>query len=86
MTTQLGAIGALSVWSALVGGVLLALGDAIGSGVLDALGAVGLIGGVSVYFVAAVKRSRREGGGLLAALARSAKEALRLAWYIFKSA
>lgn len=79
-------VGALSVWSSLVGGVFLAVGDAIGSGVLDGIGAVLLISGVATFFTFAVQRSRREGQPLLASLARSAKDALRLGWYVFKGA
>jgi hypothetical protein len=86
MRRQLGVIGALSVCSSLAGGVLLAGGDATGSAVLDGIGAVLLIGGVLSFFAIAIQRSRREGRGLLDALARSGKDALRLTWYVFKSA
>ena len=83
-------IGALSIWLALLGGVLLAIGDATGPAtgpaVLDGVGAVLLIGGVVSFFVTSVQRSRREGQGLPTALARSGKDALRLAWYVVKSA
>jgi hypothetical protein len=85
MRDQLGVIGALSVWSSLAGGVLLAVGDATGS-VLAGIGAVLLLGGVVSFFATAVRRSRREGRGLLSAAARSGKDALQLAWYLFKSA
>ena len=86
MPGQLDVVGALSAWSSLVGGVLLAVGDAIGSGVLDGIGAVLLISGVVMFFSSAVQRSRREDRGLLVSLARSAKDALRLGWYAFKGA
>ena len=86
MRSQLGVVGALSVWSLLAGGVLLVVGDATGSAVLYGIGAVLLIGGVFSFFATAVQRSRREGRGLLSALARSGKDALRLAWYVVKRA
>ena len=86
MPTQPGVIGALSVWLALLGGVLLATGDAIGPVVLDRVGAVLLIGGVISFSVTSVQRSHREGEGLPTALARSGKDALRLAWCVFESA
>jgi len=86
MRTRLGVIGAASVWVALAGGVVLAVGDATSSVVLDVIGGVLLVGGVLGFFVAGARRARQEGIGIGSALARSSKDALRLAWYVFKSA
>jgi hypothetical protein len=86
MPSRLGLFGAAGVWAALFGGVVVAIGDAAGSGVLDVIGAVLLAAGVLCFFGAGVRRSRREGVGLVSASAQSAKDALRLAWYVFKSA
>jgi hypothetical protein len=86
MRTRLGVLGAASLWVALAGGGVLAVGDATNSGLLDAIGGLLLTTGVLGFFVAGARRARQEGIGIGSALARSGKDALRLAWYVFKSA
>ena len=86
MLNRLGVLGAATVWVALAGGVLLAVGDATNSGTLDVIGGLLLVGGVLGFFLAGARRARQERIGIGSALARSAKDALRLAWYVFKSA
>jgi hypothetical protein len=81
-----GVVGAVGVWAALAGGFLLALGDAAGSTVLDVAGVVLLIAGLIGFFGAAITKSRQDGLGVPTALARSARNALRLAWFVFKGA
>jgi hypothetical protein len=85
MIGRLGLLGAFSVWAALVGGIVIAGGDATGVLLLDLVGAVLLAAGIVGFFGAGIKRSRQEGVGLASALAQSAKDALRLAWYVLKS-
>ena len=86
MPSRLGVFGAISVWAALVGGLVLALGDAAGSGFVAVIGALLLAAGVLCYLGVSVRRGRQEGGGVAATLVQSGKDALRLAWYVFKSA
>jgi hypothetical protein len=86
MTKRLGVMVAVGVWAALVGGVLLALGDAAGSTVVDAAGVVLLGAGLIGFFGAGIAKSRQDGLEVRTALGRSAKDALRLAWFVFKGA
>ena len=86
MASRLGVLGALGAWAAVLGGILLAFSDAVGSPALAVVGLVLFAAGVLVFFVAAAIRSRRDGLGVQAALVQSAKDALRIAWYVFKSA
>jgi len=83
---RLGTVGAISVLVALVGGIVVAFGDATGDGTLGVVGAVLLVAGVLCFFVTATQRAHREGVGVGSALARSGKDALRLAWLLLKGA
>ena len=86
MLGQLNVFGALSVWAALVGGVVLAFSDAAGSDALGVIGALLLAVGVLGFFTAGIRRARHEGIEVGSALAQSGRDALRLAWYVFKGA
>ena len=84
MSSRPGVLGAVGAWTALLGGVLLAIGEAVSSGALGALGGVLLVGGVLWFFGAAVRRWQRIGSSLKSALRDSARDALRLAWFVVK--
>ena len=86
MQSRVGLVGAVSVWVALAGGVVLAVGDAAGSGVVDVVGAALLAAGVFGFLGMSITRSRQDGLGVTAAVGHSAKDALRLAWVVFKGA
>ena len=86
MISRRGLLGAISVWVALVGGIAIAVGDAASIGLLDLIGALLLATGAVGFLGGGVMRSRSEGVGLGSALAQSAKDALRLVWYVVKSA
>jgi hypothetical protein len=86
MRNRLDVIGAVSIWTALTGGVLLAISDAADLTAVAVAGAVLLVAGLVVFLGDGVARSRRDGLGVAAALGRSAKDAIRLAWFVFKGA
>jgi hypothetical protein len=46
------------------------------------VGAVLFLAGLVGFFVVATRRSRAEGIGMLASLARGARDALRIAWHL----
>jgi len=79
-------LSAVSVWAALAGGVAIAVGDAAGSGVADVVGAALLAAGVFGFLGMSITRSRQDGLGVAGAVGHSAKDALRLAWVVFKGA
>jgi len=86
MGNRFGAVGAISVFAALFGGIVVALGDATGAGTVVVAGAVLLAAGVLCFFFTATQRAHRDGIGFGSAVARSGKDALRLAWFLLKGA
>jgi hypothetical protein len=73
---------ALPFWIAAAGALLLAAASIKSSPLIEVIGAALLTLGVLGFFVAAVRRSRTEGIGLATAFGRSARDAVRFAWYL----
>jgi hypothetical protein len=69
-------------WVAAAGGVLLAATGAVGSWELGVVGAILFVAGVAWFFAAALRRSRSDGVSVGVSLGRTAREALRFAWYL----
>jgi hypothetical protein len=72
----------LPFWVSAAGGVLLAVSSVENLPATAAVGAVLFLAGLVGFFVVATRRSRAEGIGMLASLARGARDALRIAWHL----
>ena len=70
----------MAFWVAAAGGVLAGIGEVTGIGAVMAVGAALFICGIVWFFVGVVGRSRDENVGLVTAIGRAGRDAVRFAF------
>jgi hypothetical protein len=73
---------AIPAWTALAGGVLLAIASVVKLPAFAAVGALLFVLGIALFLVVVLRRARAEGIGKRVALGRGVKESLRVAWHL----